>query len=105
MVVEEEFEDTEEEEVKTKDLVRFLGMKDGVTASMASQGRMSDDLGTRSSIIPGLLPKSKVQPHASSVTSTAAASESRTSSIGSTPLERIIHKQSSTESHSKKTSS
>ena len=104
MVVEEEFEDTEEEEVKTKDLVRFLGMKDGVTASMASQGRMSDDLGsTRSPInIPGLLPKSKVQPQASSVTT---ASESRTSSIGSTPLERLIHKQSSTESHSKKNSS
>lgn len=44
MVVEEEDEVEAEEDIKTKDLVRFLGMKDGVTASMASQGRLSDDL-------------------------------------------------------------
>ena len=43
MVVEEEEEEVDVEEGKTKDLVRFLGMKDGVTASMASQGMLSDD--------------------------------------------------------------
>ena len=44
VVVEEEEEEVDvEEDVKTKDLVRFLGMKDGVTASMASQGVLSDD--------------------------------------------------------------
>ena len=46
VVVEEEEEvDEVEEDLKTKDLVRFLGMKDGVTASMASQGRLSEDQG------------------------------------------------------------
>ena len=44
VVVEEEEEEVDvEEDIKTKDLVRFLGMKDGVTASMASQGMLSDD--------------------------------------------------------------
>ena len=45
VVEEEEEEDDVEEDLKTKDLVRFLGMKDGVTASMASQGRLSEDQG------------------------------------------------------------
>jgi hypothetical protein len=44
IVVDEDEEEEEEEDPKTKDLIRFLGMKDGITASMASQGRLSDDL-------------------------------------------------------------
>ena len=83
MVVEETEEEAEvEEDVKTKDLVRFLGMKDGVTASMASQGRLSEDMGP----LPAPLPPP----------SSVAAAANRSSSIGSTPLERII-KQNSTE--------
>jgi hypothetical protein len=31
---------------QVKDLVRFLGIKDGLTASMASQGTLSDDMPT-----------------------------------------------------------
>lgn len=43
VVVEEEEEEEEEVVGNSKDLMRFLGMKDGVTASMASQGTLSDD--------------------------------------------------------------
>ena len=43
VVEEEEEEDCEEVVGNSKDLMRFLGMKDGVTASMASQGTLSDD--------------------------------------------------------------
>ena len=83
MVVEETEEEAEvEEDVKTKDLVRFLGMKDGVTASMASQGRLSEDMGP----LPPPLP----------LTSNTATAN-RSSSIGSTPIERIMQKQNSTE--------
>ena len=82
VVVEEAEEEEEvEEDVKTKDLVRFLGMKDGVTASMASQGRLSEDMGP--------LPNSKAFPPSSS--------NARSSSIGSTPIERIVQKQNSSD--------
>ena len=30
--------------MQVKDLVRFLGIKDGMTASMASQGTLSDEM-------------------------------------------------------------
>ena len=83
MVVEEAEEEEEvEEDVKTKDLVRFLGMKDGVTASMASQGRLSEDMGP-------LPNSSKAFPPSSS--------NARSSSIGSTPIERIVQKQNSSD--------
>lgn len=66
VVVDEEPEDLDEDEdLKTKDLVRFLGMKDGITASMASQGRLSDDL---------LLPPDVAMAHCS-----------RSASLGATP--------------------
>jgi len=82
VVVEEAEEEEEvEEDMKTKDLVRFLGMKDGVTASMASQGRLSEDLGPK-------LPSSAAHP---------PPSNTRSSSIGSTPIERIVQKQNSSE--------
>ncbi len=32
------------DDLKVKDLVRFLGIKDGCTASMASQGTLSDEV-------------------------------------------------------------
>ena len=83
VVVEETEEEAEvEEDVKTKDLVRFLGMKDGVTASMASQGRLSEDMGP----LPAPLPPPS-----------NAAAVNRSGSIGSTPLERIMQKQNSAE--------
>lgn len=91
VVVEEEEEGDGEEDVKTKDLVRFLGMKDGVTASMASQGRLSDD----SSATRPLLQ----QPHPPSaslaVAAAASAASTRSSSIGSNRIDRLIQKQSS----------
>ena len=84
MVVEEAEEEEEvEEDVKTKDLVRFLGMKDGVTASMASQGRLSEDMGPL--------------PNSSSKAFPPSSSNARSSSIGSTPIERIVQKQNSSD--------
>jgi len=32
------------DDIKAKDLVRFLGIKDDITASMASQGTLSDEV-------------------------------------------------------------
>jgi len=32
------------DDLKVKDLVRFLGIKDGFTASMASQGTLSEEV-------------------------------------------------------------
>ena len=37
VLITEDSEEENDEDVKAKDLVRFLGMKDGLTASMASQ--------------------------------------------------------------------
>ena len=113
MVVEEEEEEVDIEETNTKDLVRFLGMKDGVTASMASQGMLSDDCTPPVNIPQPHFPK-RLEPlvaQASSMRTTtpattatsastaaaAAAASTRSSSIGSTPLDRIIQKQSSTD--------
>ena len=105
MVVEEEEEEVDiEEDTKTKDLVRFLGMKDGVTASMASQGMLSDDCTPPVNIPQPHFPK-RLEPLVAQASSTrtdttttaSAAASTRSSSIGSTPLDRIIQKQSSTD--------
>ena len=105
MVVEEEEEEVDIEETNTKDLVRFLGMKDGVTASMASQGMLSDDCTPPVNIPQPHFPK-RLEPlvaqaasstRTDATTTASAAASTRSSSIGSTPLDRIIQKQSSTE--------
>ncbi len=103
--MEEDDEEELDEEVKTKDLVRFLGMKDGVTASMASQGRLSDDLSaspTASAGSPASTALAQQQRQASikhlnapsNKSSENATDRNRSSSIGMTPLDRILQKQS-----------
>ena len=49
VIVYDEEEETDED-VRSKNLVHFLGMKDGLTASIASQGSLSED-SPRASII------------------------------------------------------
>merc|ERR1711971_1307132 len=106
VVEEEEEEDCEEVVGNSKDLMRFLGMKDGVTASMASQGTLSDDCVRLSVNNPMAQVQKSSEPvttQATSLSTTAKATDSkaasttasRSSSIGSTPLDRIIQKQSS----------
>ena len=101
MVVEEEDDDEEfEPEANSKDLVRFLGMKDGVTASMASQGRLSDDLGSAAASAALATAAAKSADNNKQLTSGSGLEpprppSSRSSSIGATPLDRIIMKQAS----------
>jgi len=116
VVVEEEEEEVDvEEDVKTKDLVRFLGMKDGVTASMASQGVLSDDCtppvvnnkqepqfpkplaGAQATSAISATASGQAAANIAANLAASAAASGRSSSIGSTPLDRIIQKQSSTD--------
>ena len=76
-------------------------MKDGVTASMASQGRLSDDL---SSAAAAAALQASTQPNSLQPLDVPPSS-SRSASIGCTPLERIITKQGSLDNKHNKNSS
>ena len=49
VIVVDDDEDCADEDVKSKNLVSFLGMKDGLTASIASQGSLSESAGSQES--------------------------------------------------------